>query len=595
MYPNQYVPKFDLSNAQNEGDVLSATELFAELSNVGSSLNQVIQFIRSMATANMKIQPSQVSGTTFVIPDEQTASAAQTDIFFQNSVTIDPLVATVGVFINGERLPDSSVTLFTDHVTVPALNLNDNIVLEIHDNAASVFNDLISTLNGLGASLVGIEDVASLFAAANVEDALQEVAQGLADFITAVGDLTKYLKADVAIPLEIHQDAAGFTWKNLAPATDPNDPVILSQVTSLLSVLSNLAGTFLPLVGGVMQGPINMASNRITSVKDPVADGDAINKAWLDAAITALNEAKLSLEGNKDTTDNATVTGAVFMQATDDADVADADQTTDPAGVTQPTWNDVPRPATNRQIANKIYTDEAIATAVSNVQTRLGAFLKRGTGTQVIGSVTIEQIGTGHHRVTIPAGVTTLKIGGLGGGGGGGQGSTGSNGSSGGKSYFTLNAGSDQNLGLGGGGGEHTGAGSAGGAGGDSGAAAGYSGENGTSGQNGFNSGTDNHGGQGGEPRTKNGRGGLGAQLAVGTLFGAGAQNGSGHGAGGGGGSAATTSAGGGGGGGGGYGEAYVDVVENDVVDVYEGAGGSAGGGDAGDGSDGFITLQWGE
>jgi len=594
MYPNQYNPKFDLRKSQDDGDKLSATELYAELSNIGSSLNQAIQFIRAITTANMKIQPSQVSGTIFVIPDEQTAIAAQTDIYFQNSVTIDPLVSTVGVFINGERLPDSQVTLFTDHVVVtPALSASDNIVLEIHDNAASVFNDLISTLNGLGASLVGIEDVGGLYATSDVEDALQEVGQGLADFITAVGDLTKYLKADVAVPLEVDQDAAGYTWKNLAPAVDPNDPVILSQITSLLSILSNLAGTFLPLVGGVMQGPINMANNRITSVADPVAGGDAINKAWLDTLLAALTAAKLSLSGNKDTTANATLTGAVFMQAADDADVADADQTTDPAGVAQPTWNEVPRPATNRQVANKIYTDEAIASAVSNVQSRLGVFLERGTGTQVKGLLTIELIGTGHHRITIPAGVTTLKIGGLGGGGGGGRGTAGSpqNGTTGGKSYYTLNAGSDVDLGLGGQGGRGTTNGSTGGDGGDPGAGAGYAGAIGVDGQPGYNSGPNNLGGRGGSPgEGANGDGGAGAHEAT-AGFSANAQ---GYGAGGGGGDGATTSSGGGGGGGGGYGETYVDVVETDVIDLYEGDGG-AGAGTGGDGSDGIIKVFWGE
>lgn len=605
-YPFEYIPTFDLRKAQDDGDKLSATELFAELSNIGSSLNQAISFIRSVTTTDMKIQPNQIMGTTFVIEDEQTATAGQTAIVYANSVTVDPLTATVGVFINGDRLPASQTTVQATQVIVtPALTAGDNIMLEIHDNADSVFSDLASVANALGASLVGIEDAAGIYASSTVEKALEEVMLQHNTLVTSLGDLTKYLKADVAVPLEVDQDAGGYTWKNLAPAVDPNDPVILQQVQDILAILSNLSATFLPLIGGVMTGLINMSNNRIVNLGNALIATDAINKGQVDALIAIVTDAKLSLIGNKDSTANATLTGATFMQATDDADVADADQTTTPAGVVQPTWNNVPRPATNRQVANKVYTDEAIASAVSGVQLEYGLYANQDTATAVRSLITLEKIATGQHRITVPAGVTRLHIQ-MGGGGGGGGGTSGGGGT-GGKSYFTINAGSDQDLGLGGVGGVVASAGStsAGGAGGAVGTAA-TSGAPGCAGGSGADAGEDTAiGGDGGAPSIAgSGAFGVGARQQAGSGNDIAGRDARGESCGGGGAvefflNGAGGSGGAGGGGGGGVGEAIIDVVETDVIDFYEGAAGAAGAGAGGEpggaGGQGFLLVKWGE
>lgn len=42
---------------------------------------------------------------------------------------------------------------------------------------------------------------------------------------------------------------------------------------------------YLPLAGGTMAGSINMSSQAITNLKDPVSDGDAVNKKHVDSTI----------------------------------------------------------------------------------------------------------------------------------------------------------------------------------------------------------------------------------------------------------------------------------------------------------------------
>jgi len=266
-FPPQYRPKFDLAQAIANGDIPSATELATELFNAAASINESISFIRSISTANQRVAPAQLNATTFVIEDEQTGSAAQTEILYQNSVTVDPLLATVGVFINGERLPPSDVTVASDRVTVtPALTGGEEILLEIHDNADSVFSKLGSISANLGASLVGIEDIDGLYASSNVEEALAEVKFALNTFVALVGDLSKYLRADVAIPWEVDQDAGGYKLTNGVEGTDPTDFVIFRQLSDIIEQFVDLGGRFLPIAGGVMNGTISMAGNAITAL-----------------------------------------------------------------------------------------------------------------------------------------------------------------------------------------------------------------------------------------------------------------------------------------------------------------------------------------
>lgn len=50
---------------------------------------------------------------------------------------------------------------------------------------------------------------------------------------------------------------------------------------------SFVAGSgFLPAAGGIMEGPINMGSQKITSLAAPASDGDAANKQYVDGEIS---------------------------------------------------------------------------------------------------------------------------------------------------------------------------------------------------------------------------------------------------------------------------------------------------------------------
>lgn len=58
--------------------------------------------------------------------------------------------------------------------------------------------------------------------------------------------------------------------------------ILMSEVTGLATALNNR----LLLAGGTMTGPINMGSNKITSLDDGTSAGDAVNKGQLDGKAT---------------------------------------------------------------------------------------------------------------------------------------------------------------------------------------------------------------------------------------------------------------------------------------------------------------------
>jgi len=383
--------------------------------------------------------------------------------------------------------------------------------------------------------------------------------------------------------------------RNVPASARNGDVVVHEQLQAVTNIINTLSLSFLKTDGtSTMTGNLDMGGQSIESMVAGVAGTDGVNVTQLNA----VEAAKLSLTGLKDSTSDGTITGGVSLGANvDGTDVADADQLTDPDVVVVHTFTKVPQAGADDQFTNLLQVNNLITSRLSAIQLRTGTLLQRADSTQTIGVIEITKEATGHHQIIVPAGITVIKLEGLGAGGGGGAGITGSDGVTGGKTYFTIDTGggpgSDQDLGLGGvGGADGAGGGSAGGAGGAVGAAAEVKREPGVTGEAGFNSAGNNHGGSGGESRTQGGRGGYGKQMAVASLFGTAAVDGSGHGAGGGGGDGATTSSGGGGGGGGGYGEVYIDVSLGDIIDIFEGAGGG-GSGTGGDGAAGFMRVSW--
>lgn len=337
-YPPQYRPAFDFAQAINRGDLPSATELAIELFNAATSINQAIMFVRAFATSNQKIKPAQLRATTNVAEDEQTATAGQTEVLYAGGVTVDASTATVGVFINGDRLAPSDVTVQSDRVVVtPALSGGETILLEIHDNADSVFDKLGSISANLGASLIGIEDVAGYYASANVEEALAEIYEAFSTLVTDLGDLSKYLKADEAVPWEVDQDAGGYKLTNGAPGTESTDFVILQQLDDIVEQFVDLGGRFLPIAGGVMNGTINMAGNPITSLAatPTTAPGDpgyssvakhAATKEYVDDEVAGVSGSLgdyLELSGG-------TMTGPINMDSNEIQNIPTADATGEP-------------------------------------------------------------------------------------------------------------------------------------------------------------------------------------------------------------------------------------------------------------------------
>lgn len=421
-------------------DSVDPTELAAELQSMADSLNQAIQFIRSLATAQQTFRPVQVSATRFVIDDRHVATAAQTTFIYSGGLTIDAATATVAVFVDGVRLDPDDVAVAATQVVIPAQTLGAVVVLEIHENADSVFLRLAQTIANEGASLIGIEDVGGLYTASTVEDALQEVRAALATFVALVGDLSEYDKLDGSRPWTGEHDAGGEKLTNLADGTDPTDAVTLGQIQSVLSVLGNLSGFYLALSGGVMAGHINMAGlYRVVGLAAPVAGGDAANKAYVDSVLTTGAAGKVDLDGTKGTSDaGGLLSGPISFQQLASA-TADADQTTDPDTVTVHTIHGVAKPGANDHVANKQYVDEAIGSA--GVFNREIVFYRDAADGNTTG---VTPTGSGGYTFAVPADVVggILEIECVGGGGGGGGGA--GNGS--GHSGFVGSAGGNSSV-----------------------------------------------------------------------------------------------------------------------------------------------------
>jgi len=360
-----------MAQAAANKDLPSAVEVSIELHNAASSINELVAFIRATTTADMKIRPNQAVGATFVIQDEQTATAAQTDVLFSGGLTVNPTTATVSYFIDGVAQAPSTFSIQANKIVVPALSGGESILLEIHENAESVFADLASIAANLGASLIGLEDIEGVYASSNVESALYEVRAALNAFIALIGDVSKYLKADVAIPLEIDQDANGYSWTGMRAGVVNGEPIVFEQFQEVLTFVQTLGNRFLPLAGGAMTGPINMQSQAVLNLPIPVADASPVRKKEFDELAASATESFIPYEGRKsaDYAALANVRGPLAFYKGDggDPEVFSPQAASDEADAAQDsaasisTWNGVPKPVNTDQATNKLYVDEADA------------------------------------------------------------------------------------------------------------------------------------------------------------------------------------------------------------------------------------------
>lgn len=124
----------------------------------------------------------------------------------------------------------------------------------------------------------------------------------------------------------------GFSISNLPTPSANADAATKKYVDDAISGgITPPTGDYLPLSGGQMSGNIDMDSNRITSLGAPTAGTDAVNKDYVDSAVTGFLP-----------TTGGTMTGNISMSGS--------------SKVTQAT-----APTENADLTNKQYVDQQIA------------------------------------------------------------------------------------------------------------------------------------------------------------------------------------------------------------------------------------------
>lgn len=330
-YPYPYTPITDFARTEQDGDAVSGTRLAMELANIAASVNALRDFIKAGFTADKQWQPSEALAQTLSATVTHTATAAQTDFELPGSVTVDPSAAKALVWVNGALIDPDDVTIEATQVVIAAQDAGAEVVVALYEGGETVLTQLASTLADLGASLVGIEDAAGNFTAEDVEGALAEVKEAVDTLITDLGSLATIIRSDGSVDFANDQSMGGFRLTDLADGTDAQDAATVAQLAAFTAILADLGTVYLPRVGGVMSGNIDMGDNFLLNVKDGVEDGDAVNKGQLDALADTVNADFLRLSGGTMTGDVDFATNRIrnLPVATEDDEPVRKDQIAD--------------------------------------------------------------------------------------------------------------------------------------------------------------------------------------------------------------------------------------------------------------------------
>ena len=161
----------------------------------------------------------------------------------------------------------------------------------------------------------------------------------------------------------------GFSISNLPTPSANADAATKKYVDDAISGgITPPTGDYLPLSGGQMSGNIDMDSNRITSLGAPTAGTDAVNKDYVDSAVTGFLP-----------TTGGTMTGNISMSGS--------------SKVTQAT-----APTENADLTNKQYVDQQIAAGAYTLPAATSSTLG---GVKIGENVNVTEDGT--ISVTIPS------------------------------------------------------------------------------------------------------------------------------------------------------------------------------------------------
>jgi microcystin-dependent protein len=288
MYPALYQRLFNFLRDKNNGlESPDAAKLDIELDAIQVALSMCRDQVKGITTADGRLRnvptatAAALVGTESLLGDG-TQVLTTTVIPFQPAFSVN----TVLVMINGQiqrPIQINSVTDVGGYLTVTmalAVPLGALCVIWAFEPGAGLLTRLADTDTGEGASLVAIEDATGLLDAVNVEDALAEIAAEFDAFVTAVGTISEYFKANGDVVATDHFDMGGFRITNAGDAVSDGDYVTLRQISGYISAWSDLQRFYMKRDGTTaMAGPFNFGNNKGYNLADPDLNQplDAVN------------------------------------------------------------------------------------------------------------------------------------------------------------------------------------------------------------------------------------------------------------------------------------------------------------------------------
>ncbi len=229
---NPYFRIYSFLQDQILGLDFSPAKLEAELNAIQTTLEQIRarQNLIQAADGSLQNVPS-VSSLSLSSTTRFVATASQTAF---TVATYNISTDTVIVFVNNALLDTNSVTKTnTTTVTLPAQTAGAVVIILVFSTGAGVLTQLALTTTPGGASYIGIYDVASLYAATNVETALAEVMTAVNLINTNFGAASQYIKKNGTVTFTASQPMGGFKLTGLTAGTTAGDSVEYTQFNTL--------------------------------------------------------------------------------------------------------------------------------------------------------------------------------------------------------------------------------------------------------------------------------------------------------------------------------------------------------------------------
>lgn len=305
----------------------------------------------------------------FVLRDGSRTLTGQWELNERTSVTIAP-AAAVGSFVLSDQPADGDYVTIGDGNISQTLEFDDdasvtsgNITVAIGATLSDTIDNFVAAVNSSPLAVRAGSSGSTVNLTNEIPYALGNVA-----LITSGADIDSV--AGMAGGVDGSFSAAYQTHyriRNCPTSLRDGDVVVHQQLNQIVQQIAAALAAFLRLDGvNQMVGPLNMGGNPIRNLLAGTLSTDAVNKAQLDAAIVTAKAGKLSTIGLKDPVgpENGTLTGPVTFGQTASA-TADSDQTTTPLTVVVPTLTGVALPSADSHVANKLYVDTLVASAIS--------------------------------------------------------------------------------------------------------------------------------------------------------------------------------------------------------------------------------------